>query len=108
MSKYRNKRINVNGIWFDSTREANRYGELKMLERAEEISCLRLQVPYTLAPEVVINGKKKRALTYVADFVYADKYGDVITEDCKGFKTDVYKIKRHLMKSVLGIDIKET
>lgn len=108
MSKYGNKRVMVDGVWFDSQREAKRYGQLKMMEKAGEISALTLQVYFTLAESVVLNGRKKPALRYVADFCYNTNDGFPVVEDCKGHKTAVYRIKQHLMKSIFGIDIKET
>lgn len=98
----------VDGVWFDSQREAKRYGQLKMLERAGEISALELQHTFILALPVVLNGRKKPALRYVADFCYNTADGFPVVEDCKGHKTAVYRIKQHLMKSIFGIDIKET
>ena len=103
MNKYRNKRVVVDGISFDSKKEAARYKELRMLERAEIISGLQLQVPFELIPKQ--NGE--RACTYKADFVY-EQNGKKVVEDTKGMKTDVYKIKRKLMLYRYGIKIKET
>lgn len=105
-SKYGNHRTVVDGIMFDSQREAVRWCELKLLQDAGEITSLSRQVPFVLAEAVVINGRKKPALRYVADFCYYDK-GKAVVEDVKGHKTDVYRIKQHLLKSVHGIDIKE-
>lgn len=107
-SKYRNIKVVIDGITFDSKREGDRYCKLKMMERAGEISELALQQSFELAPAVTINGKKKAALRYVADFVYLNKEQSLIVEDVKGMITDVYKIKRHLMKHLFNIDILET
>ncbi|UXC34799.1 DUF1064 domain-containing protein [Cupriavidus gilardii] len=106
-SKYRNTRVSLNGMKFDSRREMERYFHLRQMERAGLISGLRRQVVYELAPGVVIQGRKRPALRYVADFVYRDGEGREITEDVKGVVTDVYRVKRHLMKSIHGVDIKE-
>ena len=103
MNKYPNKKVVVDGITFDSKKEAGRYRELKMLERAGAISDLRLQVPFELIPKQ--NGE--RACLYKADFVYI-KDGKMVVEDTKGIKTDVYKIKRKLMLYRYGIKITET
>lgn len=84
-----------------------RYLDLVELERMGRISELQRQVVYELAPAVVIQGRKRPALRYVADFVYRDAEGRQITEDVKGVVTDVYRVKRHLMKSIHGVDIKE-
>lgn len=106
-SKHGNQKITIDGQTFDSKREYNRYCQLKMMESKGLISKLERQVKYDLAPSVKINGKTKPALRYFADFVYLEN-GQKVVEDAKGHQTDVYKIKRHLMKAFLSIDIKET
>lgn len=95
--KYGNIKTIVDGIKFDSKKEAKRYGELKLMEKAGEISVLRLQVKFILS-----------VCTYVADFVYYDKTKHLIVEDCKGVKTPVYRLKKKMMKHELGIEILET
>lgn len=121
--KYNNKKIEVDGMTFDSKKEANRYKELSLLQKAGEISGLQTQVRYVLIPsqrevsdEVYTRGENKgkykpgklleRECTYVADFVYY-KDGKVIVEDTKGFRTKEYIIKRKLMLYVHHIRIKE-
>ena len=106
-AKYGNKKTILCGITFDSKREAGRYLELRAMQQRGEISSLELQKVYILAPSVIINGRKKPALRYIADFVYVQD-GKIITNDSKGMLTDVYKVKRHLMKSVHNIDILES
>ncbi|MBQ5655955.1 MAG: DUF1064 domain-containing protein [Bacteroidaceae bacterium] len=107
MSKYHSKKVVVDGISFDSRKEANRYRELKLLERAGKITELKRQIKYILIPSQRIDGKVvERPCAYVADFVYK-KDGEVIVEDTKGFKTKEYVIKRKLMLHVYGIRIKE-
>ena len=120
-SKYRNEKTEVDGIVFDSRKEANRYRELKMLEKAGEISDLRLQVKYELIPAQYemgtrIQGSKvqtvercvERAVNYVADFVYKDNMTEeTVVEDVKGMKTEVYKLKKKLLRWRYGIEIKE-
>ena len=96
-SKYHNKKTVVDGITFDSQKEAHRYRELSLLLRAGEISDLRLQVPYELMPTIRVHGETFRGIKYVADFVYKEKDGSVVVEDAKGMRTDVYKMKRKLM-----------
>lgn len=91
---------------FDSRREMERYFHLRQMERAGLISGLRRQVVYELAPGVVIQGRKRPALRYIADFVYRDGEGREVTEDVKGKITEGYRIKRHLL-AVMGIEIKE-
>ncbi len=107
-SKYRNKKVVVDGITFDSTKEANRYKELKLLLRAGEIKDLKLQVPYELIPTQRDERGKviERNCVYKADFVYEEN-GKTIVEDTKGFKTPEYIIKRKLMLKTYGIRIKE-
>lgn len=109
-SKYGNKRIVMDGEHFDSMKEAARYQELKLLERAGEIRELKRQVPFVLIP-VQKDDKGKvieRELKYIADFTYIEKGKLVRTvEDVKGLRTEVYKIKRKLMLYRNGIRIKE-
>ena len=106
-SKYGAKKVTVNGVTFDSKKEAKRYGELVLLERAGKISNLEKQVKFELIPSQRIDGKVvERACQYVADFVYTEN-GKKVVEDTKGFKTKDYIIKRKLMLSVYGIRIKE-
>lgn len=71
-SKYGANKTLEDGILFDSKHESERYKELKMLERFRKIDNLRLQVPFELQPTYEIDGEKRRAITYVADFVYTD------------------------------------
>lgn len=103
MSKYHAKKTIVDGIKFDSKKEANRYCQLKILEKMGLIKGLELQVPFQLIPKSVHG----RAIKYIADFVYYEN-GERVVEDAKGFKTDVYKLKKRLMSEVHGIEIKET
>jgi hypothetical protein len=107
LSKYRAIKTKIDGITFDSKKEAQRYLELRLMANGCTITQLEMQPVYILAPSVVINGRKKPALKYKADFRY-NLNGSVVVEDVKGMLTPVYKIKRHLMKSVHGIDIFES
>lgn len=109
MQKYHSKKTVVDGIKFDSKKEANRWLELKLLERAGEISHLQRQVKYELIPSQKIDGKVvERPCSYIADFVYHDfPTNEVVVEDTKGYKTPDYIIKRKLMLYVHGIRIKE-
>lgn len=100
-SKYRNVRTKVGQITFDSKLEAVRYVELKALQTAGEIEGLKLQVPFSIAVEGM------HICKYIADFTYTDRNGVFVVEDAKGRLTDVYKMKRRLMRVVLGIDIQE-
>lgn len=105
--KYHNKKVTFDGEVFDSQKEAMRFAELKMLERAGVITELRRQVSFELIPPQKINGRSaERACCYKADFVYTEN-GETIVEDVKGFRTKDYIIKRKLMLYVYGIKIKE-
>ena len=104
MNKYGAKRVKApDGQVFDSALEYHRYNLLKLLERGGAISDLKRQVSFELIPKQ----EGERACSYVADFTYLED-GKLVVEDCKGFKTDVYKIKKKLMLWVHGIRIKET
>ena len=97
-SKYGNRKINMAGEVFDSRLEARRYQVLRLLERAGEIRGLRRQVRFELIPAYTKGKRKVKAVTYVADFVYTDKLGRTHVEDAKGYKTDVYKLKKKLFE----------
>jgi hypothetical protein len=106
-SKYGNTKTVVDGITFDSAREAARYSVLSAMAARGEISQLQIQVPFDVVPAAIVAGKKCRARRYVADFVYRSAAGDLVVEDVKGMLTPMYLLKRHLMKVVHGIDIVE-
>ena len=105
-SKYRNKKIIIDEITFDSTKEGKRYIELKQKEKQGEISNLRLQVKFELQPSFKINGKTIRAINYIADFVYKENGNEVI-EDTKGFRTGVYKLKKKMFEYKYSTEIQE-
>ncbi len=110
MSKYGAKKVTYDGKTFDSQKEAQRYAELRLLERGKVISGLECQKTFVLIPnQKDENGKViERAVKYVADFTYTDtKTGKWIVEDTKGFKTKEYIIKRKLMLHKYGIRIRE-
>ena len=109
--KYRNTKTVLDGITFDSKREAARYQELKALAARGVIEDFRHQAPFVLAPGVRFSDEKraKPALRYVADFSYRLD-GRLVVEDVKSAVTAgaaAYRIKRHLMLSVHGIEVKE-
>lgn len=99
-AKYGNIKTVVDGIKFDSKKEAKRYGILKVLEKSGLISDLRLQCSYDLRVGSII------VCRYVADFVYEEK-GKVVVEDVKGFRTREFILKKRLMLAIHGIQIKE-
>ena len=94
-SKYNNKKTVVNGIKFDSKKEASRYAELELLNRSGLIFSLELQPRFEIVPTHKWNGKTQRKKSYVADFRYI-KDGVEIVEDVKGMRTAVYILKRSL------------
>lgn len=107
MNKYGNRKTIIDGIVFDSQKEATRWSELRLLERAGEIQNLQRQVPFVLIPKQVRDGKTiERPVVYKADFVYTEK-GEEVVEDTKGVKTKEYILKRKLMLWQYGIQIKE-
>lgn len=102
MNKYFNKKVILDGIKFDSRKEADRYLDLKLLNKLGLIKELELQKTFELQPKYVNNkGEHIRAITYKCDFFYYDtKKKQYIVEDTKGFKTEVYKIKKKLFEYV--------
>lgn len=108
-NKFNAKKITVDGIVFDSRREAMRYSELKLMERAGVIRDLKRQVRYELIPAFDVGGKHYRPTSYVADFVYTDtKTGKEVVEDVKGMRTDVYRLKSKMFAYKYGVSILET
>ena len=109
-SKYGAKKVTVDGITFDSQKEANRWVELCWLQKAKVITELDRQVRFELIPAQYDKHGKilERSVKYVADFAYIDmKTGERIVEDTKGFKTQEYIIKRKLMLYFYHIRIRE-
>ena len=120
-TKYGNCKVQIDGIVFDSRKEARRYQELRLLQRAGVIKNLRRQEPFVLIPSQYEtyersgkNGQKlkdgtrliERECVYIADFVYEED-GRLVVEDTKGMKTKDYIIKRKLMLYTHGIRIRE-
>lgn len=124
MSKYNNSKVQTpDGERFDSVKEYKRCLHLRTMQRAGVISDLQRQVTFELIPTqweaVERYGKQGQrlkdgrrhvelAVTYVADFVYKDKDGNLVVEDVKGVRTADYVIKRKLMLYLNGIKILET
>jgi hypothetical protein len=96
-SKYGAVRTEIDGIKFDSKREACRYGELKMLKAAGEVKWFTMQVPFRLDGGTV----------YRADFLVVWKDGRVSIEDSKGMRTATYRIKKREVEAKYGIEIEE-
>lgn len=107
--KYGNVKTEVDGIKFDSKKEAKRWLELKAMEQRGEINGLQRQVSIVILPKVVIDGRTRPATRYVPDFCYHDKAGVYVVEDVKSkaSKTPVYELKRKLLKHSLGLDVTE-
>lgn len=107
-NKYKNKKVIYDGIKFDSNREMAYYIKLKMLEQKGIIKDLKLQKSFELQPSFKINGKTYRKITYKADFSYISVEDNKIhIVDTKGFRTDVYKLKRKMFAYEYGIEIEE-
>ncbi len=109
-NKYRNKKVEVDGILFDSKKESGIYLDLKRMKEAGEISGFERQKEYELIPAQRENGKCiERACTYRADFVVTHPDGEIVIIDAKGSRglDQKYPIKRKLMLWVHKIRIKE-
>lgn len=102
-SKYKNIKVEYDGINFDSKKERDRYVELKTLYNYGKIRELKVQPRFTLMKSFMKDGKRVRPIEYVADFMYKDiETGKYIVEDVKSeaTKTDVYKIKKKLFHRI--------
>jgi len=113
--KHNNIKTQIDGITFDSKAEASRYLILKSHQQQGLISGLERQKRFEIAPPCHLQGRKRPARYYVADFVYLDASGTSVVEDVKGKAyggkgrtTEVYRLKRHLMKTLHNIEILET
>ncbi len=123
-NKYHSAKCVIDGIVFDSRREARRYRELMLMQAAGQISRLQRQVKFVLIPEqrevtneIYTRGPKKgcfkkgkileRECSYYADFGYWTADGQYVVEDAKGMRTRDYIIKRKLMLWKYGIRVKE-
>lgn len=93
--KYGATPTRVDGIRFDSKREAERYGELKLLEEAGEIESLQLQPRFQLMAKATVGREKLRAVVYVGDFAYTED-GRQVVEDVKGVETPIWRLKRNM------------
>jgi len=102
VNKYRNIPKRVDGILFQSTKESRRYSELKALQQAGVIQDLELQPKFKLE----VNGV--HITTYYADFRYHDNERRAeVVEDVKGMRTQLYILKKRLMKALLAIEVEE-
>ena len=101
-AKYGNTKITVDNIVFDSKAEARRYGELKLLQRAGEISGLHMHPAFNLFGQC-----NTKICKYVGDFQYRNNVGVVVVEDVKGVKTTAYRLKAKLFRDNFGFAITE-
>ena len=99
MSKYHNIKTVVNGITFDSKREAFYYNLYRKREKAKELFNLQRQIPYVFK----LDGKK--IFTYKADFQYTDSDGKIHVIDVKGVLTPVFRLKKKLIEAQHNIEI---
>ena len=106
-SKYHARKTTIDGIQFDSAKEAKRYTKLRDMQEAGEIQGLRLQVPFEILPSFECDGVKYRGMKYIADFVYY-RDGKQVVEDTKGWKTKEYRLKKKLMAYINHINIEES
>ena len=123
-NKYNAKKVEFDGLTFDSQKEVLRYKELSLLRSEGIISNLQRQVKYVLIPtqrEPAVLGPRggvkpgkliENECSYLADFVYTvTETGETVVEDVKGYKKGeaykVFTIKRKLMLFVYGIQVKE-
>ena len=106
-SKFNAIPTTVDGIKFPSKREAKRWGELRLLEKAGKITGLRRQVPFNLVVCLEGPGTRTTIGKYIADFVYFEDRKPVV-EDCKGFRTALYRRSKKHMEAQYGIQIRET
>lgn len=108
-SKYGNTKTEVNGVKYDSKKEAKRAEQLETQERLGIITNLERQKKFVLQPSFKFAGHTIREIAYVADFVYKEN-GEQIVEDVKSpitRKNQVYKLKKKMMMYVHGIEVKE-
>lgn len=112
-NKFNARRTEVDGIVFASASEAKRYSELKLLERAGEITELKLQPEYPIIvgdrPVKIRSGRYKNGypVKYIADFSYFDITNDAaVVEDSKGMDTPLSRLKRALVEAIYGVEVR--
>lgn len=107
-NKYKNKKVIYDGIKFDSKKEMAFYVKLKLLEEKGIIKDLELQKSFELQPSFKLNGKTYKKITYRADFSYVSiEDNKMHIVDTKGFRTEVYKLKKKMFAYKYGIEIEE-
>lgn len=105
--KYHASPTVVDGIRFDSKKEATRYGELRVMAKSGRIVGLRCQPIFSLWAYAGVDRAPVPIGTYVADFDYTDAAGELVVEDVKGFKTPLYRWKKRHVEAQYGIRIQE-
>ena len=107
-SKYKNKKVEYDGYTFDSQKEKNYYIKLKTMQDLGLIKNLELQKEYILQDKFKLNGVTRRKITYKADFSYISTEDDKLhVIDVKGFKTEVYKIKKKMFEYKYQVELEE-
>lgn len=109
-SKYKNKKVEYNGIKFDSQKERNYYIKLKLLEDKGKIKDLKLQVKFELQPKFQFSNKNIQAISYIADFTYLDEENKLHIVDVKSEATKkdkVYRLKKKLFQYKYALNIEE-
>lgn len=112
-NKYGNKKVEVDGIKFDSKAEAKMYRQLKELELSNDIEDLIIHPKYELFPKLKLrDGTTQRAISYSADFQFYDnRQKRLRVVDCKGWKTQMYALRKKLFNYVFadsGLVLEET
>lgn len=107
--KYGARSVWVDGIRFDSKREANRYGELKLLKAAGDVRLILRQVSFQISPGIPDSEGRVAAPgeRYVADFVIHWANGELTVEDVKGMRTKEYLRKKRRAEAIYGIEVVE-
>ncbi|MGX1457081.1 uncharacterized protein DUF1064 [Bacillus thuringiensis] len=98
MSKYNNKKAELDGHVFDSKAELDYYSGLKVRKAVGEVSSFELQPRFTLQPAFTKNGKSFKAITYIADFMVYLPNGDVEVVDIKGMVTETFAVKKKMFE----------
>lgn len=106
--KYKNKKTVIGNYVFDSKKESNYYLKLKMMNDLGLIKDLKLQEKFELQPKYKnAEGKNIRSINYIADFTYYDLDGKLHVIDTKGYRTEVYKLKKKLFEFKYNLIIEE-
>lgn len=98
VSKYGAKKVVIDGITFDSQLEAKYYEHLLALKESNVVESFELQPVYELIPKFIINGKKRLATKYKADFFVKYTNGHTAVIDVKGFETTDFKLKKKMFE----------